>query len=156
MLINNFKVHTRFSEISSLFFIFRYIFPFFIFRYIFPFFSNHRLHTAWKVSKYRVFSGPYFPAFGLNMERYRVSLRIQSEFWKIRTTKNSAFGHFSRSVIVCHLSKIYLQLKRKAWLYLGPDFQFFSKNICFFIQEKEVLLVIAAYCKDFNNLWLKN
>ena len=26
--------------------------------------------TAWKVSKYRVFSGPYFPAFGLNMEIY--------------------------------------------------------------------------------------
>ena len=24
--------------------------------------------TAWKVSKYGVFSGPYFPAFGLNTE----------------------------------------------------------------------------------------
>ena len=23
-------------------------------------------HTAWKVSKYRVISGPYFPAFGVN------------------------------------------------------------------------------------------
>ena len=23
--------------------------------------------TAWKVSKYGVFSGPYFPAFGLNL-----------------------------------------------------------------------------------------
>ena len=28
------------------------------------------IFTAWKVSKYRVFSGPYFPTFGLNMERY--------------------------------------------------------------------------------------
>ena len=27
-------------------------------------------NTAWKVSKYGVFSGPYFPAFGLNTERY--------------------------------------------------------------------------------------
>ena len=27
----------------------------------------------------RSFSGPYFPVFGLNAERYRVSLRIQSE-----------------------------------------------------------------------------
>ena len=35
--------------------------------------------TAWKVSKYGVFSGPYFPTFGLNTERY------------------SAFGHFSRN-----------------------------------------------------------
>ena len=92
--------------------------------------------TAWKVSKYGVFSGPYFPTFGLNMERYGVSLRIQSEFGKIRTTKNSAFGHFSRSVIVCHLSKIYLQLKRKAWLYLDPDFQFFFQKHSLFYSGK--------------------
>ena len=31
------------------------------------------------------YSGPYFPAFGLNMERYSVSLGIQSECGKIRT-----------------------------------------------------------------------
>ena len=30
-------------------------------------------------------SGSYFPAFGLNTERYSVSLRIQSECRKIRT-----------------------------------------------------------------------
>ena len=54
--------------------------------------------TAWKASKYGVFSGPYFPAFGLNTERYFVSLCIRSECGKIRTRKNSVFGHFSRSV----------------------------------------------------------
>ena len=31
------------------------------------------------MSKYGVFSGPYFPAFELNTERYGVSLRVQSE-----------------------------------------------------------------------------
>ena len=31
------------------------------------------------------YSGPYFPAFGLNIERYSVSLRIQSECGKKRT-----------------------------------------------------------------------
>ena len=56
--------------------------------------------TAWKVSKYGVFSGPYFPAFGLNTEIYSVNLRIQSEYRKIRTRKTSVFGHFSRSVEV--------------------------------------------------------
>ena len=55
------------------------------------------LCTAWKVTQYGVFSGPYFPAFGLNTERYRVSLRIQFEWGKIRTRNNSVFGHFSRS-----------------------------------------------------------
>ena len=33
------------------------------------------------------FSGPYFSAFGLNMERYSVFLRIQSEHRKIQTRK---------------------------------------------------------------------
>ena len=42
--------------------------------------------TTWKVTKYGVISGPYFPAFGLNTERYFVSLRIQTEGGKIRTT----------------------------------------------------------------------
>ena len=37
------------------------------------------------MSKYGVFSGPYFPMFGLNTERYSVSLHIQSECGKIRT-----------------------------------------------------------------------
>ena len=50
--------------------------------------------------KYGVFSGPYFPAFGLNTERYSVSLRIQSECGKIRTRKDSVFGHFSRSDVL--------------------------------------------------------
>ena len=50
--------------------------------------------TAWKVSKYGVFFGPYFPVFGL------INLRIHSEYRKIRTRKNSVFGHFSRSELV--------------------------------------------------------
>ena len=44
--------------------------------------------TAWTVSKHGVFSGPYFG----------VSLHIQCEYGKMRTGKNSVFGHFSRSV----------------------------------------------------------
>ena len=49
------------------------------------------------MSEYGVFSGTYFPAFGLNMKIYYVNLRIQSEYRKIRTRKNSLLGHFSRS-----------------------------------------------------------
>ena len=41
--------------------------------------------------KYKAFSGPYFPAFGLNTEIYPVKLRIQSECRKIRTRKNTVF-----------------------------------------------------------------
>ena len=56
---------------------------------------------AKKVSKYGVFSGPYFPVFGLNMEIYGVILRIQSEYRKIRTRQNSVLGHFSCSECSC-------------------------------------------------------
>ena len=51
-----------------------------------------------KFPKYGVFSGPYFPVFGLITEIYGVILRIQSKYGKIRTRKNSVFGHFSRNV----------------------------------------------------------
>ena len=47
-----------------------------------------------EVSKYGVFSGPYFPAFVLNTGRYSVSLRIQSKCRKIQTKKNSVLGLF--------------------------------------------------------------
>ena len=49
------------------------------------------------MSKYGVFSGPYFPAFGLDMERYGVSVHVQAKCGQIRTRKNSVFEHFSRS-----------------------------------------------------------
>ena len=69
--------------------------------FILSFFVNHNFswdrNTAWKMPKYGVFSGPYFSSFGLNTERYFVSLRIQSECGKIRTRKNFVFGHISHS-----------------------------------------------------------
>ena len=46
------------------------------------FFRTHT-HTEWNVSKYKVFSGPYFPA-----------LRIQSECGKIRTRKTPYLDTF--------------------------------------------------------------
>ena len=45
------------------------------------------INTAWKVSKYGVLSGPYFPVFSLNTKIYPVSLRIQSKYRKIRARK---------------------------------------------------------------------
>ena len=50
-----------------------------------------------KSVRIRSYYGPYFLTFGLHTERYGVSLRIQSECGKIRTRKNSVFGHFSHS-----------------------------------------------------------
>ena len=45
------------------------------------------------------YSGPHFPAFGLNTERYSVSLRIQLECEKMRTriTPNTDTFHAVRN-----------------------------------------------------------
>ena len=72
-----------------------------------------------EVPKNGVFYGPYFPAFGLNTERYGVfrlnterygiSLCIQSKCGKIQTRKNSVFGHFRRSAYL-HFWRLALQI----------------------------------------------
>ena len=51
------------------------------------------LHT--QRVRIRSCSGPYFPAFGLNTERYSVSLRIQSKCGRIwiRKTSNKDIFH---------------------------------------------------------------
>ena len=52
--------------------------------------SKPSLQADWHCVKHvhiRSFSGPYFPAFGLNKERYSVSLRIHSKCGKILTKK---------------------------------------------------------------------
>ena len=62
--------------------------------------------TAWRVSKYGVFSGPYFPAFGLNTESYPVPLRILSKCGKIQTTKVRIWTLFT------HYVQMYLTLNK--------------------------------------------
>ena len=50
-----------------------------------------------KLSELGVFSGLYFPVFGLNTETFRVNIHIQAKYGNIETRKNVKFGHFSRS-----------------------------------------------------------
>ena len=50
-----------------------------------------------KSVRIRSFSGPNFPAFELNTERYGVSLCIKSEYGENTDQKNSEYGQFSRS-----------------------------------------------------------
>ena len=59
-------------------------------------FVGSKLHENVQI---RSFSGSYFPIFGVNTERYSVSLRIQSKCWKIRKGEKSVFTHFSRSEV---------------------------------------------------------
>ena len=64
-----------------------------LYRY-FPVAATHYVKRV----RIQSFSGPYFPSFGLNTERYSLSLRIQSKWGKIQTRNTDfEYGHFSRS-----------------------------------------------------------
>ena len=67
--------------------------------------EEHRVKSV----RIRSFSGPYFPAFGLNTERYGLSFRIQPECGKIQTRKTPNMNTF-------HAVKIDTDpFKRKKW-----------------------------------------
>ena len=53
-----------------------------------------------KSIRIRSFSGPDFPAFGLNTERYRLFFRIQHECGKIRTRKTPDTDTFHEKIVV--------------------------------------------------------
>ena len=61
------------------------------------------MSTAQNVSVVEVSSGPYFPAFALNTERYSASPRIQSKAEKYGP-KNFEYGLFPSSVVTLSLS----------------------------------------------------
>ena len=48
--------------------------------------------SAWKVSKYGIFFGSYFPAFRLNTERYLKSVQIRSLFWSVFSCIRTEYG----------------------------------------------------------------
>ena len=50
-----------------------------------------------KSVRIRSYSGPYFPTFGLNTDRYSVSVRMRENM----DQNNSEYEHFLRSVYVC-------------------------------------------------------
>ena len=63
------------------------------------------IHCA-KSVRIRSYSDLYFPAFGLNTERYGVSLRIQSRCGKVRTriTPNTDTFHAVITILITPLS----------------------------------------------------
>ena len=64
------------------------------------------------------YSGPYFPAFGLNKERYSVSNRIQSKCGKVRTriTPNTDTSYaVDLFALSSYLFKIWTRSSYRMW-----------------------------------------
>ena len=67
---------------------------------------NNIIHCV-KSARIWSFSGPHFPAFGQNTERYGEYLRIQYNCGKIRTRKTPNTGTFY-AAIACRLKTYFL------------------------------------------------
>ena len=72
------------AEIYSIIKFYFEIYSLYLYRILYIFLqANHCVKSV----HIRGYSGSYFPAFGLNTERYGVSFQIQSECWIIQTRK---------------------------------------------------------------------
>ena len=109
----------------------------------------------WKVSKFGVFPGPYVPAFRLNTETCEVSLRIQSEYGKIRTRKNSVFGHISQWIFDSILLRVNTgQGKLVFWYISGSEpCGKLMKNL--FQNHKRSIYFFYNCCLKYSFLYLK-
>ena len=67
--------------------------------YLTPLYHFHPLHRDLDISReITAESSPlHIDLWIISPGLYGINLRIQSEYWKIRTRNNSVFGHFSRS-----------------------------------------------------------
>ena len=105
---------------------------------------KHRAITAWKVSKYGVFSGLHFPAFRLNTQRYGVSLHIQSKWGKIRTRKNFLFTTFFTQWIL--IDSMQCNCSRQSSVKRKTNRTFYRKNI------SSLTLTIVVHIYRINSL----
>ena len=112
----------------------------------------HTLHFM-KSVRIQSFSGPYFPAFGLNTEWYSVSLRIRCKYGEIRSRKTPNTDTF-HAVLRCHFCR--LTDSRPSGIYdtfiLSLDHQF--ERLCDFVSGVPshqfvtlASLVAKVFCK---------
>ena len=66
--------------------------------------SRHKIIHCVKSVRIRSYSGPHFPAFGLNTERYGVSLHSQSKCGKMRTRVTLNLDTFYAVIILGNLA----------------------------------------------------
>ena len=73
--------------------------------------NNKNRQQTRKKFRIRSYSGPYFLVFGLNAERYSVSLRIQSECGELWTRITPIFIYFLFIFYLFNIGKKSIQLK---------------------------------------------
>ena len=83
-------------------------------------------HSA-KSVRIRSYSGPYFPAFGLNTERYGVFLGFQSECGKMQTSITPNAGTFHAVEYIFHGNEKAIQWAKRTLDGVGGNVK--EKNV---------------------------
>ena len=94
------------------------------------------------------FSGPYFPVFGLNAEIYGVNLRIQSKYKKIRTRKNSIFGHFH--VVIVLITRLIPLQTLILWFCFITSEPLYGLNTIINWTSSWKVSILTVFCKCFS------
>ena len=101
-----------------------------------------------KSVRIRSYSGPHFAIFVLNMERYGVSLNIQSKCGKMRTriTPNTDTFHAVFSLLIIEYQTLYLSL-RFFWLKVWGDAisKDFNMNGFWNNYERLIMLILDKF-----------
>ena len=101
------------------------------------------IHTAWEVSKYGIFSGPYFPVFGMNTKIYFVNLRIPSEYKKTRPEKTPyldtfhAVSKLAFYLFLADFHQIIQNHQKKFSVFISANFQYSSEIWYLNIKRKQ-------------------
>ena len=108
----------------------------------------------------RSYCSPYFPAFGLDTERYFISLLIQSEYGKIRTriTRDTdtfyavrSFRHFKIFFFIPGVKELHLHGRQIILLNFDSLFKVI-KLISSFL-EQIILNLMISWFHDFSNIY---
>ena len=82
-----------------------------------------------KCPKVEFFLVRIFPVFGLYTKIYGVNFRIQSEYGKVLTRKNSVFGYFSRNVCVKMWKHLVFEFFSIAWQLVDGDHHLITEDL---------------------------
>ena len=108
-----------------------------------------------KSVRIRTFPGPYYPAFGLNTEKYYGEIRSITSYsvgmHENTDPKNSEHGHFSRS------ANLTIKLSEKIWFWSNSNFYLIHLNKDLFYREsqdyEEVIANISLICVLEKKCW---
>ena len=100
------------------------------------------IHHCAKYVRIRSFSGPHFPAFGLNTKIYRVILRVQDKFGKMRTRKTPNTDTFYAAHIEPSQCDFFRETEKLTPVNSTVDIKIYAfyitvlKYICFILHKK--------------------